>query len=370
MHHTHICIVARLMRIADRAMLFATLLLIVAGCDQLNGRSENRKGNNFFRDQKFVDAVAAYQVAIKTVDDPTIHYNLALAYSKVFHPGSDQDVLLDQTSNEACSAIPGVKTVEKQVCIKNDPKKDDKRFPDCDEKNGCPSSATCTKAKLCSIENAKLADLATENFAIWMKTHPQDNDTRALMTQTWIDSSQYKKALDYWEALDKAKPNDPQIMGSLAGINLKANDWRKSIEWYGKLAAVATEPSAKVAAYQFIGNVAWSKLNSKTLTREDSVELADRGIGALQHASELQPDNPKPIGLMASINNFRGLAQGPAWASLVDRTIAQDLQHTSHVLNMKAKAAAGGSTPPTTPTTPPAAPPTGANNTTPPKTGG
>ena len=347
MHHTQVCIVARLMRIADRAMLFATLLLVVAGCDQLNGRSENRKGNNFFRDQKFVDAVAAYQTAIKTVDDPTIHYNLALAYSKVFHPGSDIDVLLDQVGSDACSVIPGVKQIDKQVCIKNDSKKDDKHYTDCDEKNVCPSSATCTKAKLCSIENGKLADLATENFGIWMKAHPSDNDTRALMTQAWIDSSQYKKALDYWEALDKAKPNDPEIMGSLAGINLKANDWRKSIEWYGKLAGVATEASAKVAAYQFIGNVAWSKLNSKTLTREESVELADRGIGALQHASELQPENPKPYGLMASINNFRGQAQGSSWASAIDRATAQDLQHTSHVLNVKAKAAAGATPSPT-----------------------
>lgn len=359
---THICIVARLMRIADRAMLFATLVLVVTGCDQLNGRSENRKGNNLFRDQKFVDAVAAYQIAIKTVDEPTIHYNLALAYSKVFHPGSDIDVLLDQVGSDACTVIPGVKTIEKQVCIKKD-SKEKNDFKDCDEKNVCASSSTCEKAKLCTIENNKLADLATEHFGIWMKAHPTDNDTRALMTQAWIDSSQYKKALDYWEALDKAKPNDAEIMGSLAGINLKANDWRKSIEWYLKLANVATEPSAKVAAYQFIGNVAWSKLNSKTLTREESVELADRGIGALEHAAALQPDNPKPYGLMASINNFRGQAQGASWASAIDRANAQDLQHTSHVLNLKAKAAAG-QLPPTTPAPTGANPPAGA------KTGG
>jgi len=148
----------------------------------------------------------------------------------------------------------------------------------------------------------------------------------------------------------KQKPNDPEIMGSLAGINLKANDWRKSIEWYLKVAQISTDTSSKVAAYQFIGNVAWSKLNSRTLTREESVELADRGIGALQHAAELQPDNPKPVGLMASIFNFRGQAQGPAWAALADRASAQDLQHASRVLNEKAKKAAGQATPAPVPT--------------------
>ena len=42
---THICIVARLMRTA----LVASLLLVVtasSGCEQLDGRSRNRKGKN------------------------------------------------------------------------------------------------------------------------------------------------------------------------------------------------------------------------------------------------------------------------------------------------------------------------------------
>ncbi len=341
---TRICIVARPMRTADRrAMLFATVLLIasvVAGCDQLDGRSRNRKGNTAFRETRFVDAVAEYQKALTEVDDPIIHYNLALAYSKVFRPGGEGDVLIDVAGSPACAVIPKVKTVSKQVCVKPG----DKHFIDCDDKNVCPSSSKCEKTDLCALDDTQLADLVTEHFGTWLKTHPSDAETRALMTQTWLDSSQYKKALDYWEALLKDKPNDPEIMGNLAGINLKANDWRRSIEWYLKVAAVATEPSAKVAAYQFIGNVAWSKLNSKTLTRPESVELADRGIGALQKASELQPDNPKPFGLMASIFNFRGQAQGASWAGALDRASAQDLQHASRVLRDKAKAA-GTATP-------------------------
>jgi len=227
----------------------------------------------------------------------------------------------------------------------------------------CASSFTCQKVDLCEADNTELANMASDNFASWLKTNPKDKETRALMTQVWLDSSQYKKALDFWEELAKATPNDPEIMGNLAGINLKANDWRKSIEWYLKVASVSTEQSAKVAAYQFIGNVAWSKLNSKTLTRDESVELADRGIGALEKVVALQPENPKPLGLMASISNFRGQAQGPSWASSVDRAAAQDLQLQSRVLREKAKAAAGQA---------PGAPAPGAatNTPNPAKTGG
>jgi tetratricopeptide (TPR) repeat protein len=176
----------------------------------------------------------------------------------------------------------------------------------------------------------------------------------------WIDSSQFKRAIDYWEALLEQKPGDVEIMGSLAGINLKAGDWRKSIEWFQKVAAASKEESAKVSAYQFIGNVAWSKLNSKTLDTAETVELADYGIGALQKAGELQPKNPKLFGLMGSIYNFRALAHGASWAAGLDRAKALDLQHVSRVLSDEAKKAQGL---PVTP--PPASPPTEAKPATP-----
>jgi tetratricopeptide (TPR) repeat protein len=357
---THICIVARLMRTARRALIVASLLLVVSGCEQLDGRSRNRKGNQAFREQHFVAAVALYQKALSEVDEPTIHYNLGLAYSKVFKPGAEGDVLIDQIGTPACQVIPKVKTVNKQVCIKPD----DHTFNSCDDKNVCASSFKCEKVDLCALDNAELADNAANNFGVWLKANPKDTETRALMTQVWIDSSQYKKALDFWEELAKAKPNDPEIMGSLAGINLKANDWRKSIEWYLKVAAISTDTATKANAYSFIGNVSWAKLNSKTLTRDESVEIADRGIGALQHASELQPDNPKHLGLMASITNFRGQQQDASWAGAVDRAAAQDLQAQSRVLREKAKAAAGQA--------PPAATGSGATTATtnPAKTGG
>jgi tetratricopeptide (TPR) repeat protein len=333
------------------------VLLLVAtasGCDQLDGRSRNKKGNHLFRERHFIDAVAEYEKAIKTVDDPIIHYNLALAYSKVFKPGVEDDestkdvdeslVLLDQMGSFVCGQVPGTKPISKQACIKPG----DHRFDSCDAKNVCASSFQCKQVQLCAIPNGVIADMSAQHFGVWLKANPTDAQTRAIMTQVWIDSSQYKKAIDYWENLLANKPNDPEIMGSLAGINLKAGEWRKSIEWFQKVAGVSKDDGAKVAAFQFIGNVAWSKLNSKTLTNEESVELADYGIGALQAAAELQPKNPKLFGLMGSIFNFRSLAQGASWAASLDRAKAQDLQIVSRVLSDEAKKAQG------LPVTPPA----------------
>jgi tetratricopeptide (TPR) repeat protein len=232
--------------------------------------------------------------------------------------------------------------------------------------------------------------MAAQHFGVWIKAHATDAETRGLMTQVWIDSSQYKKAIDYWEDLLKAKPNDPDIMGSLAGINLKAGDWRKSIEWYTKVAEVQKELAAAadakaaaatgkektkleekakalheaiVSSYGFIGNVAWSKLNSKTLSTADSVELADRGIGALQKAAELQPKNPKLFGLMGSIFAFRSTAHGASWAGGLDRATQTDLQIVARVLSNEAKKAQGLPVPAEPAPPAPAAPPTPASPT-------
>jgi tetratricopeptide (TPR) repeat protein len=361
---TQVCNNPRLMsRTADRAARIALVLTLVAialGCDSLDGRSANKQGNRLFRETKFIDAAASYEKALKTVDDPIVHYNLGLAYSKVFKPGADEkaETILDLQGSFVCDHVPQTKQTSKQVCIK----KGDHRFDPCSATDVCASSFQCVQSQLCTIPNQVIADMAATHHGSWLKAHPSDAQTRAIKTQDWIDSSQYKKAIDYWEALLSAKPNDPEIMGSLAGINLKAGDWRKSIEWFQKVAGVSKDDSAKVSAYQFIGNVAWSKLNSKTLNTVESVELADYGIGALQKAAEMQPKNAKLFGLMGSITNFRSLAQGASWAASLDRARAQDLQITSRVLSDEAKKAQG------LPTTP--SPAQGSAAPTAPKTGG
>jgi tetratricopeptide (TPR) repeat protein len=351
---------------AARAIGFAAVLLVAiagVGCDQLDGRNRNRKGNRLFQDKQFVDAAAEYEKALTEVDDPIIHYNLGLTYSKVYKVGAEEGakILIDVQGSFACSAIPNVSTLERQVCVKEG----DKHFDDCDDKHVCASSYTCQKLALCAVDNNALVELSAQHFQKWLASHPEDRETRGIMTQGWLDSSQYPKAIEYWTGLLAQKQNDPDIMGALAGISQKAGDWRASFKWYNKVAEASPDVFAKVTAYQSIGNVAWSKLNSRTLTGPDTIELADRAIAALQKAAALQPENPRPVGLSASIFNFRALAMGASWAAGLDRASAKDLQDKSAVLRQKAKKAQGQATPS------PAAPPSGATaNSNPAKTGG
>lgn len=486
----------------------ASVVVTTTGCEQLDGRNRTRVGNRLFRETQFIDAAAQYHKALTEVDDSIIHYNLGLAYSKIFKPGYEGPVLLGQSNEFVCQMIPNVKVVQAGACVKEgdrhyaecgekktkpleeaiakakadlttvpdtkdwqaqlkdkeaelnkecadllpptdakpadpnakpDPnaKKDEpkKKTPaelkeeqkkcapiaaavlklrtdiqNADEKRTnitstikdkqdelarftCPSSFKCMETSFCSLTSPELADLAAQHFQVWIKAQPSDEDirkdmvgaqeeleaakktdnksrlssaqkrvdelgtkdqTRGLMTQLWLDSEQFKKAIEYWEGLSKERPGDTAIIGTLAGINLKAGDWRKSIELYNHVADMSKDVGDKVNSYQFIGNVAWAKLNSKTLAGVDMIELADKGLAALQKAAELQPKSPRPVGLQASIFNFRSTAQGVSWAAAIDRASGQDLSKLSHVLSDEAKKAQSG-TPPsgTTPEAPP-----------------
>jgi tetratricopeptide (TPR) repeat protein len=269
--------------VVPAALIAGALLTTATGCDQLDARGNIGKGNKLFKEAKFKEAAERYEEALKKLDHPTAHYNLGLTYSKLFSPGKD------------------------------------------------------------TPENKAIADKSAEQFQIWLKSNPSDNATRDLMTQTWIDAGEFEKALAYWEGEHKADDKNREIMGRLAGINLKAGRWRKSMEWYVKVAEAATDNTAKVTAYQSIGNVAWSKLNNKDkLIWGERIECADLGIGALSMAATLSPKRPELQGLMASIYNFRALAQGASFAAAIDRANSQDHDRIRRVLVEEAKKAAGG----------------------------
>ena len=425
-------------------VLLGAVLSTGVGCKQIDGRRKAREANAQFRDTHFVDAAATYHVALTTVEDPVLHYNLGLAYQKIFRPAYDGPILLGTKDDPVCTEIPSTKLVEAGACVKPG----DRHFAECgvaktgpiqkaldelkaqvaaeadadrkkelqaqvrdkEEELGkyiCASSFRCVEGQFCSLRSPEIAEAAASHFKIWIAAQPTDeaikakraevfkeleaakatgnqaqistiqkiyddldtkDQTRKIMTQMWSDSDQYGRAIEYWEGLLKDRPNDTVIMGVLAGINRSAGNWRASVDWYAKVAEATVDPASKVASYQAIGNAAWGKLNSKTLTGAETVELADKGLAALQRAEAIQPKNKSVVSLQGALFLFRSAAHGASWAGAIDRASQQDRAALVRVLVEEAKNAqpgqASGSTPaPATPPTPtpptPPTPPTG-----------
>src|SRR3954468_3385236 len=134
---TSLCIVAHAMSgFSERARIASPLAGLLAlcvvlggicGCEQLDGRNRVRKGNQLFSEAHFVDAAAEYQKALKAVDDPIIHYNLGLAYSKIFKSGFVGPVLLGTKDEFVCGELPDTKMVEADACMKEG----DRHYAEC-----------------------------------------------------------------------------------------------------------------------------------------------------------------------------------------------------------------------------------------------
>lgn len=381
----------------------AVVILGAAGCDKIDGRNRNRAGNRAFKESNFVTAVGEYERSLTEIDDPVIHFNLGLAYSKVFRPGYEKPVRLDVEGSYACKYVPNVKVAAADVCVKEG----DTKYMDCtdlklptvgneiasdarlskisaalvkldvaaahdelrlfeqamnklppeqqqqqhDDKalinkldkvhevlaGVCPSSYQCKTTSLCSVASNELADQAAKHYQIWLTAHDDDDDTRKQLTAIWLDAGQFQKAIDYWTERLKAQPGNVEIMGYLAGITLKAGDWRTSIGWYNKVAELAKTDDAKIAAWSFIGNVVWHEMSQKHSTVAELAELADLGLGALTKVIAAAPNSPKAFGISGAITNFRANATGSSLAWNIDRDIALDLQLNSCVLNDTAK---------------------------------
>lgn len=264
--------------ITSLAMIF--IVVGLGGCDDLNARSNIQKGNKAYEDQDYEKAAKLYEESIRLAPDLDVGYhNLGITYSRMFSAGLE------------------------------------------------------------TPENKAIAEKATTNLAKWLEKHPKDAKIRKLLTGLWIDSGDYKKALEYWIKEHEAAPEARDVIQLVAGIYLKSGDWRTAIDWYRKDVDAAKDVPGKVSAYQSIANLTFGKLFSsrEKVVGAERAEIAEIGLEAAGAALELDPKSLALVSISAGLWNNRAIAHGPYWAAVLDRTEAQVFEQRARVLRDEAK---------------------------------
>jgi tetratricopeptide (TPR) repeat protein len=254
------------------------VVLVAAGCEELESRRQIQRGNERYKDNKFKEAVAEYEPALARTPDLAIgHHNAGLAHFQMFEPGG------------------------------SDP------------------------------DNLAHAEKAAEHFQAYLEAEPGDNKIVALLTQVWLDSDQFEKALAYWEKELAADPTSRDIMTKLANINRQAGRYDQALVWHRKRIAIETQPEGKVNAYLDIAQLEWSRLNKADLVDAERLAAADQGIAALQQAEALDPRHALVQSLLGSMFQHRAYAHGATWARMVE-TAAQRQHQLRFVELQKAPA--------------------------------
>lgn len=311
------CMVHRVMSFQGFAALASLLLVCVAGCDEFNARRAVKRGNALYGDGKFTNAITEFEAAVKLAPQLDVaHHNLALANQRLFKPG------------------------------------------------------------VATEDNKARAAQATLHFQEWLKKHPGDNAIRDMMTQLWVNSGDYKRAIGYWEEELKTSPDNVDVMKRVAGLYFSSGDWKTALDWFIKIADSAKDNAGKIGAYRNIGNVAWKVLKSDKTVGDDRLYVADLGIHSLEKVLQLETAPPgekteqeverlgkhvQSLGLIGALYNFRALAHGTAWGATVDRAAAANISVRAKVITdaIKAKQPKQASAPAAEPAAAPA--PSAAN---------
>jgi tetratricopeptide (TPR) repeat protein len=260
---------------------FAALCAIwgATGCDQIDARRKIQKGSKLYNEGKFSEAADEFEKALEIAPDITIgQYNAALANFRAFEPGND------------------------------------------------------------SKANMGYAERAGAHFETYLKESPDDRRMVELMTTLWLDSGQFAKAEEYWQAELSKNEKDPDVLRQMAKINLAAGKHDETIRWIERRCDLEEKNDAKVDCFLDIAKIQWSRLRKVDLVDLDRLQVADVGLAALQKAEKLDPNNAGVQSYLGSLYELRKLAHGAGWAQAVDA--ASERMHKLKFIELQKQAAA------------------------------
>jgi tetratricopeptide (TPR) repeat protein len=255
-------------------ILVSCVALGSAGCEEFGARRKIQEGGKLYEKGNFAEAAKLYEEAVASQPHLVIgHYNAGLAYRQLF--------LMEQA------------------------------HPDSKEED---------------IKAA--ANKAAEHFLVYLEAEPDDSQIVNIMTKVWLDSSQFDKALAYWEGRRAKEPDSSDVLSILASIYRQSGNWEKAVEYHLHQSEVQPTNDGKAKVVVDIAKIIWHQLaDRQKLIGAERVRVADLGLGTLQKAgalSDLHTQTKVEIeSYIMSFYNFRAMAHGASWAREADNASAQ-----------------------------------------------
>ncbi|MBK8598822.1 MAG: tetratricopeptide repeat protein [Holophagales bacterium] len=221
-----------------RVMAVGGLILLATtatGCqklvDQFKAKQVIRKGNAYFKQQLYEDALKQYEEAMKL--DPTeirIKKFVAMGNMAIYQPGSQH------------------------------------------------------------AKDIKALETAIKYFKEYLAVMPEDQNAAKFLVTTYMNSRRYDDAIQYFKDWLKLHADDKQAVQTIAMLYAKKGDFDQSMEWQDNLAKL--DPTNAEVFYT-IGVTCWDKSYNTPADQMDGEvrkALIDRGMVALDKANAQRAD--------------------------------------------------------------------------------
>ncbi len=207
-------------------LIFAAVML-AGGCSKLQARIELKKGNSYYKDEKYKDALIQFQKGLAL--DPTLKFawrSVALSAMTAYRPGVD------------------------------------------------------------SPDNKKLADTAIDAFKKYLEAFPQDQKAQDFLLTTFINANRFDDALKYLQAEVKKNPGDLKAHKLIVSTLLRTQHIQDAYDWI-----TSHIPKADAEPYYLVSVYCWDKAyRDASISPVERSKFVELGLTSVDKALQIQPE--------------------------------------------------------------------------------
>jgi tetratricopeptide (TPR) repeat protein len=212
-------------------VLLALLLLVpvLGGCSKVRARAEMKKGNEYYMNESYREALSQYQKGLRLDPNATFAWrSVGLSALALYKPGDN------------------------------------------------------------SKQNREMGSLAIQAFESYLKDYPDDDKVRDYLMSTYVNAKQYDKALAYLEQQAKEHPENTNIQASRVRLLMEAERMPEAIQVANQMPAGQT----KAEALYSIGVAIWDESYHRgdTIPAVDRERKVDQGLAGMDEALKIKPD--------------------------------------------------------------------------------
>jgi tetratricopeptide (TPR) repeat protein len=201
--------------------------VLLSSCDTLRARMELNKGNTYYKNEKYQDALIQFQKGVAL--DPSLKFawrSVALCAMVLYRPGTD------------------------------------------------------------TPENKRYFQTAIDAFKKYLDAFPQDLKAQDFLIATYVNANQYEEVLKYLQDDLKKRPGELKAHKNIVSIYLRTQRIKEAHDWI-----VKHIPNADAEPYYLVSVYCWDKAyRDPTISPEQRNEYVELGLSAAAQALKMQPE--------------------------------------------------------------------------------